>query len=69
MMRRSTKAENVDAAPVKTEETANSCAATTSSLRRPRRSLNALQIMDPSRQPTRAQLLAQPISCGDVSSK
>ena len=61
-IRQSTKAANVYAQPVRIDETANRRAAASSSLLRPSLSLSPPVTSDPSRQPTRAQLLAQPTS-------
>src|SRR5450432_2053454 len=57
----------VCAQPVKTEETANRKADRIRVFLRPKRSVKRPEASEPTRQPSRAQLLAQPMSCLLVS--
>ena len=68
-MRHTTNHVNTGAHPVSTLEMANRNADRMRSLLRPRRSLRPPAAMDPSRQPSRAQLLAQPTRCSLLSWK
>ena len=68
-MRQATNAVKEYAHPVSREETAKSTAARMSSFLRPKRSLMAPETMEPIKQPTRAQLMAQPMSSSLVSWK
>ena len=61
-MRHSTNQENVGAQPVSVEETAKRKPARIKSFLRPYLSLRPPEISAPARQPSRAQLLAQPLS-------
>jgi hypothetical protein len=61
-MRQGTKTANEFAIAVPIEDSVNVTAAAMSSFFRPRRSLSAPETAAPNRQPTRAQLIAQPIS-------
>ena len=65
-MRQITKAAKLCVQPVNTDEIANKNAARISSFLRPKRSLAAPDAIDPIRHPTRAQLLAQPISVSEL---
>ena len=68
-IRHVTNAGNEPAQPVSTDDTANSSAAATSSFFRPKRSLSAPVIIEPTRQPTSAHEFAHPISNALVRSK
>src|ERR1035441_3347156 len=68
-IRQVTNRLNVFDQPVRMEETAKRSAAAISIFFRPMRSLSAPEIMDPSRQPSRAQLFAHPMSCALLSKK
>ena len=61
-IRQTTNHGNVDAQPVSTEETANRNAARISSCLRPNLSLSPPETIEPTRQPSSAQLFAQPLS-------
>ena len=69
MIRQMTKTRYVPAMPVPSAEMVNRIAANRSSRFRPKRSLSAPEITAPSRQPTRAQLFAQPTSKDEVKLK
>jgi hypothetical protein len=66
-MRQTTKNANVGAHPVSTEETAKIAAEAIRRILRPKRSAAAPATSEPSRHPSNAQLLAQPISRAEVS--
>jgi hypothetical protein len=67
VIRQTTNAVNVEAHPVRTEENANSTAEAINSFLRPNRSAPAPANSDPSKHPSNAQLLAQPICCSEPS--
>src|ERR1017187_7356318 len=68
-IRQVTKRLKVFDQPVRTEEIAKRSAAAISIFFRPMRSLSAPEVIDPSKHPSSAQLLAQPISCALLNSK
>ena len=68
-IRQTTNQRKVDAHPVRTDETANSSAETSRSFLRPNLSLAPPAISEPSRQPSKAQPLAQPTRASLSSSK
>ncbi len=65
-MRQAMKALKLCAQPVRIDDTPNNKAATISKVRLPVRSASTPDRIEPSRQPKRAQLLAQPIMASDV---
>ena len=66
-IRQTTNRVKVGAHPVSTEEIAKIAAEAISRILRPKRSAAAPATSEPSRQPSNAQLLAQPISRAEVS--
>ena len=66
-IRQTTKSAKVGAHPVSTEETAKIAAEAIRRILRPKRSAAAPAATEPSRHPSSAQLLAQPIWRAEVS--
>jgi hypothetical protein len=66
-MRQMTNSANAGAQPVSTEEMAKIAAEAIKRILRPKRSAAAPAISEPSRHPSSAQLLAQPISRDELS--
>ena len=62
-MRHTTNQVKLGAQPVRADETANKAAETSSNFFRPNLSLSPPETTEPNRQPTSAQLLAQPLAC------
>ena len=67
IMRKTTNVVKPFAQPVRTEDSAKSTAERRSSFLRPKRSLVQPEIIEPTRHPIRAQLLAQPTCAAEFS--
>ena len=66
VIRQRMKAEKMCAQPVRIDDAAKSIAEASRTGRRPKRSLKAPATDEPSRQPTSAQLVAQPMRWSEV---